>query len=194
MVVHADQDSLAARIAALPGRVAIGISGYAGAGKSTLTRALVDRLPGAIRLRGDDFLDPARSHRRSPDWDGVGRDRLREEVLRRHLRGDHPIRYRPFDWSRRQLGEPVTLPAGNVLVLDAIGIFHPDLRDLFSLTIWVEAAPEDALRRGMARDRTLGRRHDRLWTEVWAPNDAEFAAGFAPADRADLRYRAELDH
>ncbi|TDE97649.1 phosphoglycerate transporter [Occultella glacieicola] len=180
-------------MAALPGRATIGISGYAGAGKSTLTRALVGRIPGATRLRGDDFLDPARSHRRSPDWDGVGRDRLREEVLRPHLRGDRTIRYRPFDWSRREPGEPVTLPTGDVLVLDAIGIFHPDLLDLFSLTIWVEADPEDAVRRGMARDRALGRLHDRLWTEVWAPNDVEFAARFAPAGRAELRYRADLE-
>jgi uridine kinase len=193
VVAYADEDALAEQIAALPGRVAIGISGYAGAGKSTLTRALVDRLPGAIRLRGDDFLDPVRSHRRSPDWDGVGRDRLRDEVLRQHLRGDRTIRYRPFDWSRRELGRPVTLPAGDVLMLDAIGIFHPDLRELFSLRIWVDADPEDALRRGLARDRTLGRRHDRLWTEVWAPNDAEFAATFAPANQADARYRADLD-
>jgi uridine kinase len=59
----------------------IGVSGYGGSGKSTLARLLVEALPGAGRLRGDDFLDPVRSHRRSVDWDGVERKRLVSEVL-----------------------------------------------------------------------------------------------------------------
>ena len=49
------------------GRVAIGVSGYAGAGKSVLGRQLVDVVDDAVRLRGDDFLDPRRVHRRSSD-------------------------------------------------------------------------------------------------------------------------------
>jgi uridine kinase len=57
-------------------RLVVGVSGYAGSGKSTLTRALVSRIDGSARIRGDDFLDPERSHHRSRDWDGVDRVRL----------------------------------------------------------------------------------------------------------------------
>ncbi|MGH3474462.1 MAG: hypothetical protein ACRDOT_06040, partial [Aeromicrobium sp.] len=46
------------------GRVVVGISGYAGAGKSVLARQVVDLVDDAIRLPGDDFLDPSRVHRR----------------------------------------------------------------------------------------------------------------------------------
>ncbi|HWH97186.1 MAG TPA: phosphoglycerate transporter, partial [Pseudolysinimonas sp.] len=62
-------------------RLTVGISGYGGSGKSTLARALVDVVDDAVRVRGDDFLDPARSHRRSDDWDGVDRRRMADEVL-----------------------------------------------------------------------------------------------------------------
>jgi uridine kinase len=67
------------RIASHP--LVVGVSGFGGSGKSTLARGLVEALPGAVRMRGDDFLDPARSHKRSADWDGVERKRLVSEVL-----------------------------------------------------------------------------------------------------------------
>ncbi|WP_457099728.1 hypothetical protein [Microbacterium sp. P5_E9] len=61
--------------------IVVGVSGYGGAGKSTLARGLVELVPGSVRMRGDDFLDPVRSHQRSHDWDGVERTRLVREVL-----------------------------------------------------------------------------------------------------------------
>ena len=62
-------------------RIVVGISGFGGAGKSTLARRLVEALPGSARLRGDDFLEPGLVGERSDDWSAVERRRLREEVL-----------------------------------------------------------------------------------------------------------------
>lgn len=169
------------------GRVAVGISGYAGAGKSVLARQLVDLVDDAIRLPGDDFLDPPRVHRRSADWDGVDRRRMRTDALE-PFRAGRDIFVRPLDWSTGQLGEPTPLPRAAVLVLDAVGIFHPDLLPWFDLTVWVDAQPEVAQSRGSARDRAAGRQHDRLWADVWTPNDRDFEQRFAPADQADFRY------
>lgn len=163
----------------------VAVSGYGGAGKSTLSRSIAEDVAGAVRLRGDDFLDPSRSHRRSGDWDGVGRRRMRHEVVEPFLAG-HPVRYRPFDWSTRALGAPVDLPPGDLLVIDSIGIVHPDMVDLFALTIWVDVSQDDATRRGKSRDAALGRDHDRLWDEVWEPNDRDFDRRFDPRAAADL--------
>jgi len=168
------------------GRVAVGISGYAGAGKSVLARRVVDSVHGAARVRGDDFLDPARVHRRSSDWDGVDRERLRSEVLE-PFRAGNDIGIRQLDWETGQLGEPTPLPRASVLVIDAIGIFHPDLLPWFDLTVWVDTDLLVAQQRGMARDRAAGMDHDRHWTDVWTPNDQEFEQTFDPASRADLR-------
>lgn len=169
------------------GRVAVGISGFAGAGKSVLARRLVDVVDDAVRLPGDDFLDPLRVHRRSVDWDGVDRLRMRAEALE-PFRNGAPVNLRPLDWDTGQLGDPTPLPHAPVLVVDAVGIFHPELLPWFDLTVWVDADLQLAQSRGMARDRANGRNHDRLWTEVWTPNDREFEQTFAPADQADLRY------
>jgi len=180
-------DELAARLVRLPARSIVGVSGFCGAGKSTLSKTLVDHVPKVVRLRGDDFLDPLRSHRRSSDWDGVERLRMREEVLLPFAAGD-PVSCRPFDWSRRELGPATSLPAGELLLVDAIGIFHPDLSALFALRVWVDVGLSDALSRGIARDRRLGREHDALWREVWSPNEEDFFARFSPMDLVHFRY------
>ena len=169
------------------GHVVVGISGYAGAGKSVLARKLVDVVDDAVRLPGDDYLDPRRVHRRSADWDGVDRRRMRTEALE-PFRAGRDVLLRPLDWSTGQLGEPTPLPRTSVLIVDAIGIFHPELLPWFDLTVWVDVELEVAQSRGLERDRAAGRDHDRLWAGVWTPNDRDFEQTFAPADQADLRY------
>lgn len=165
--------------------VVVGISGYCGSGKSTLARSLVATLPDAVRVRGDDFLDPARSHRRSDDWDGVERTRLVDTVLEPFRQGC-PSTFRRYDWVRRELGPEETLPRAAVLVVDLIGLFHPEALPSLDETVWCDIDLETAARRGIARDRALGRDHSALWHDVWIPNERDFARRFAPRDSAGV--------
>lgn len=167
--------------------IVVGVSGFAGSGKSTLTRRLTASIEGSARVRGDDFLDPQRSHQRSSDWDGVDRLRLRREVLDPYRQG-RPGQFRRFDWGTRQLGPPEAIPDAQVLLVDAIGLFHPELDGVFDFTIWVDLDLSTATERGKARDRKLGRNHDRLWDEVWVPNDRDFALRFDPRATADCLF------
>jgi uridine kinase len=167
--------------------VIVAITGFGGAGKSTLSKALVEAVPDSVRLRGDDFLDPERSHRRSSDWDGVERVRMRTEVLEPFRRGD-PVSFRPYDWDAGELGPITSLPPASVLLVDAIGLLHPELDGCFDLTVWVDVDLETAGRQGRERDQRDGHDHDRLWAEVWTPNDRDFAEVFNPREQADLRF------
>jgi SAM-dependent methyltransferase len=165
--------------------IVVGISGYCGAVKSVLARQLEQALPGAVRVRGDDFLDPERSHRRSTDWDGVERQRLRETVLLPFRHGRRGT-FRRFDWSTRALGPPEPVPAGRILLVDLIGLLHPGILDALDLSIWCDADLETAAARGMERDSRLGRDHERLWRGVWMPNDRDFDRAFCPREAAAL--------
>ena len=165
--------------------IIVGVSGYGGSGKSTLTRRLAAFAPGIVRMRGDDFLDPRKSHLRSNDWDGVERHRLADEVLvpfQERRRSE----FRRFDWSRRALGDPEPVPTGDVLIVDLIGLLHPSMNDVLDLTVWCDVPLLIAQERGIARDARLGRDHRRLWHEVWTPNEIDFDANFAPRERADF--------
>lgn len=159
--------------------IVVGISGYCGSGKSTLARSVAGALPGTVRIRGDDFLDPERSHRRSIDWDGVDRARLTSSVLEPHRAG-RASTFQRFDWSVRALGPVEPLPTTDVVIVDLIGLFHPDAMPHIDVAVWCDVDLDTAARRGMARDRRLGRDHDRLWRDVWIPNERDFEARFAP--------------
>ncbi|RIJ53494.1 phosphoglycerate transporter [Clavibacter lycopersici] len=163
----------------------VGVSGYGGSGKSTLARHLAASLPGSVRLRGDDFLDPSRSHRRSSHWHGVDRLRLVDEVLD-PLRSGRPSAFRRYDWGRRQLGPFEPLPATDLLVVDLIGLLHPEARPWIDLAVWCDVDLATASARGMERDARLGREHAALWRDVWIPNERDFDAGFAPRQAADV--------
>jgi|SRR5690554_614208 len=169
--------------------IVIGVSGYCGSGKSTLVRSIVDSEPGMVRMRGDDFLDPSRSHHRSSDWDGVERRRLVREVLL-PFREEREAVFRRFDWTRRALGEPEPVPSGNAMLVDLIGLFHPEALPVLDLSIWVDVPLETAQERGMQRDETLGRDFSRLWRDVWIPNEIDFDRNFSPRTQADVLYRA----
>jgi uridine kinase len=171
-------------------RVVVGISGFGGSGKSTLARLLVETVASSARIRGDDFLDPDRSHQRSGDWDGVERLRLRGEVLDPFRAGRASV-FRRFDWSVRHLGAPELVPNTDVLIVDAVGLFHPELDGALDVQIWVDVDLGTATERGKARDRSLGRDHDQLWDTVWAPNDRDFMQRFRPDLSADILYRPE---
>jgi uridine kinase len=169
--------------------IVVGISGFGGSGKSTLARQLVDSIEGSARIRGDDFLDPARSHQRSADLDGVDRVRLRAEVLDPFRAGQQGF-FRRFDWSARQLGKSEPIPDARILVVDAIGLLHPELDGALDLTIWIDVDLDLATKRGKARDNKLGRSHEELWDEVWVPNERDFVARFDPRARADYLFES----
>jgi uridine kinase len=181
------------RVAAEADRpVVVGISGYCGAGKSTLARELTDLMPGAVRMRGDDFLDPVRSHQRSSNWDGVERERLVATVLEPFRAAEHGT-FQRYDWACRQLGAPEPVPQAEILIVDLIGLFHPEALPALDLRIWCEADLEVAAAQGRERDRELGRRHDRLWADIWIPNDRDFAARFDPRAQAHVLYSRDVE-
>lgn len=165
--------------------IVVGVSGFGGAGKSTLARALVSAIDGCARMRGDDFLDPYRSHARSSDWDGVDRARLVADVLVPFREGRSST-FRRWDWHAGALAAPEPVPAGSVMVVDLIGLLHPEALASLDLSVWCDVALDVAAARGMRRDRDAGSDHDALWRDVWVPNDRDFSARFAPRDVADV--------
>lgn len=169
----------------------VGISGYCGSGKSTLARQLINDLPGAVRMRGDDFLDPLRSHTRSTDWDGVERARLVRDVLL-PFQTSHTGSFRRYDWNRGELGEPEPLPLGDALIVDAIGLFHPDSLPALDLTVWMDVDLSTAVERGKERDRSLGRNHEQLWDDIWVPNEQAFDERYQPRRQARVLFPPTL--
>ncbi len=88
--------------------------------------------------------------------------------------------------NRFQRGTSSSFPKGDVVIVDLIGLLHPEIDDVLDLKIWCDVDLATATAWGKARDARFGRAHDRLWDEVWVPNEIDFVGRFDPRRRADV--------
>ncbi|HEX4518536.1 MAG TPA: AAA family ATPase [Gaiellaceae bacterium] len=164
--------------------VLVGIDGRGGSGKSTLASDLARMLQCALVVEFDDFYRT--SHERSQPGDEVGGDfdwrRLRAQLLEPLTTGTAG-RYRRYDWERDTLAEWHEVPAGGVVIVEGNYVTRPELRGYFDLKIWVEAAYEVRLRRGLERD---GEEARARWVEEWMPEEDRYVAAFHPAEHVDV--------
>lgn len=127
---------------------------------------------------------------RSSDWDGVERERMVSQVLL-PIREQRPSEFQRWDWDSGVLGGLEPLPSADVLVVDVIGLFHPEALPAIDLAVWCEVDLETATRRGMLRDEHDGHDHAALWRDVWEPNERDFDARFTPRDKAEYSFRTQ---
>jgi len=165
--------------------IIVAISGFGGAGKSTLAAALAEGVEHAEVVSTDDF-SLAQQRKRCPDWATIDRHRLVREVLD-PARSGSPISYHQYDWPNDRLGEPRAVRPAPLLLVEGIGLIHPDILSFFDLTVWIDCQLEIASERGRRRDRDIYKvDHDALWRDVWTPNDRDYFALFRPDRLADV--------
>lgn len=158
------------------------IDGPAGAGKTSLTAEIVAHLaPRTVAVvHLDDLYD---------GWDGLNSDLadyLSEEI-EPQLRDGDEITHRRYDWHRGGFGEPVVLPATDVVILEGVGAGHPVLSDVADLLVWVEADPAECRRRWFARDGAAMTRY----ADHWEREQSAHFARHRTRDRADVKVRTD---
>lgn len=173
------------KIAALPDRKLIGVSGFGGSGKSTFADEL-GHLLGAPVV-GVDSFQKNRADDEYSLWDIMDFSRLEREVLAPFAAGATTIRYGQFDWATNGISEVRELTDVHTLIVEGVGLFRPELMKYFSFTIWVDCPVEEAIARGKKRDRKVHQNpQDELWDGVWRKNDAEYYEAYRPDKAADL--------
>jgi len=151
----------------------VALDGPSGSGKTTLAGALAART-GAPVLHMDDIY---------PGWDGlaVAVGLVTTEVLDPLARGEHAA-YRRWKWDEERWGATVPVPTAATLILEGAGSSVLPAGHRVAVSVWVDAARDVRLARGIARDGESYRPHWERWA---AQEDALFAADGTRA-RADL--------
>jgi len=123
------------------------VDGPAGSGKTTLA----DLVVGEAERRGlstelihmDDVFE---------GWGGLAEagDRVRQWVVEPLAEG-RPGEYPRYDWHLETYAEHVVVAPAELVVIEGVGSASLTFHDRISVLVWVEAAEEVRLRRGLER-------------------------------------------
>lgn len=154
------------------GRVLVGIDGPDAAGKTTLAGRLSAALPGPVRrVSADDFLRP--SHER------YRRGELSPEGYYRDL----------FDLPALMLACRSADGRQETLVVDGVFLVRPELRSLWTLSVYVTVPEETTLQRALVRDVEFHGSPDeveRRYRERYLPGQALYRQEADPEGWADV--------
>lgn len=175
-------DDLALEIGRAPpalGKVRlVTVDGPSGSGKTTFARRLV----AALTAHGSGALVEIEALYEGWTLDGAWQ-RLHDSVLEPMAAGRpggfHPYDWVSFGWSR----DWATVAPSAVLVVEGCGSAPGAADHQTTLQIWIEAPPDVALARGMAREGIDLDRHLREWKRLEASHFVEQRT----RQRADLR-------
>lgn len=168
---------VAERVAAAPPTLGPGrlvcIDGPAGSGKTTLAAAVTEVAGGTTVVHCDELL---------AGWRGLPGLAASVEALVRPLAEGRSGRWTRWDWHADAWAETHTVEPGGLLVLEGVGSWSPAIAGLVGHLVWVEAASELRLARGIARD---GEHMRPQWEQWRLDEDALF-------ERLGTRARADL--
>jgi uridine kinase len=163
----------------------IAISGFGGAGKTTLARVLNTQLNNSATVSIDSFSNHA--WRRNADWDNFDRNRFAREILKPARAGNFPLTYSHEPWPGHVAAPVIKVSRVKYLIVEGCSIFHPDMLGYYDLTIWVDCPLQEATSRGMRRDRYIHKNEqDYYWQTIWMPNDRDFYYKYRPNKVADI--------
>ena len=139
----------------------LGVAGGSGAGKSTVVRRVIERMPGiSVRLLHHDsyyrgFPDLTVEERALINYDHP--DSLETPLLVEHLealiRGE-PVDVPKYDFSRhRRMDSVRRVEPAPVIIVDGILVLaEPELRELMDIRVYVETDPDMRFIRRLLRD------------------------------------------
>jgi uridine kinase len=187
--VAADAEALADMIASSAKQKVspfiVAIDGRSGVGKSTMARALAERLDACV-IEGDDFYaggielrsDSAKSRAAACiDW-------TRQQSLLEALAAGRPAHWRAFDWEAfdgRLRDEPTTLEPRPVVILEGVYAARPELADLLDLRVVLLVSDDVRLARLAAREGTIG-----PWERQWHEAEEFYFEAVMPPARFDI--------
>ena len=149
----------------------VAIDGRCASGKTTIATELARRLKAELIHMDDFFLRPEQrtQERLSTPGGNIDHERFLEEVLIPLCRGE-VVSYRPFSCATQALGEPISVPAASVILVEGSYACHPCLRDHYGLRIFLTVNPEEQMHRLRLRNGAYAE----VFRDRWIPLEESY--------------------
>lgn len=173
------------QILSLPRGSVVGISGFGGAGKSTLARRLTEET--SIPCVSVDEFFVREITDQTVAWDCIGFDEILNDLILPLKGGASALKYKTHVWGTGAvMGRTLAVPSGK-LIVEGIGLFRPGVVEHLDFKIWVECPQSVSTERGKTRDRVeYSQDHDALWDGLWKDLDNQYLEMFDPKQHADF--------
>ncbi len=158
----------------------IAVDGRGGAGKTTLSKHVLEKLDDFSVICGDDYFEPIEH---PIAWGGYNEERLLKDVIEPIKNGFRDVNYHPYDWSKGYPAEE-KIHINKGVLIDRCYSFSFKLD--FDLRIWVETPREITLNRGISRSSMPEIRAEKVWRELWKPLEDRYILEIKPQDIADM--------
>lgn len=164
----------------------IAIDGRCGAGKTTLSGVLGEKLHANVIHMDDFFLRP---EQRSPErfevpGGNVDYERFSEEVLL-PLKKHQPFSYRPFDCQKGGFMAPVLVSPKAVTIVEGAYACHPKLWEFYDLHIFLNIDPKVQMERIISRNGVKGAER---FQSLWIPLEEKYFEAYGIRERCELKY------
>lgn len=180
-------EDLLGKLRTLPKRSIIMISGFGGAGKSTLATEISKHLNCTIIPADDFFRDQPEYH----NWECYDYNRLIQSVLMPYIE-QKTIQYEAYNWVDPSQSLLTIQKDSDYLIVEGVGLFRPSIHSMVTYSIWVQCSIEVAHHRGKQRDKQIYQvDFDKLWDTIWKQNDLENYEFEQPIRYADYIYNNE---
>lgn len=172
------------KIPTVPAPFVISIEGGSGTGKTTVARALQERLCCQVIHTDDFFLPPElRSKQRlSQPGGNVHYERLNEQVAE-PLRCGKEIAYRVFSCHSMAYTETIRFPLPAVLIIEGVYSAHPAIQDILSFRLFLDADFDQRIKR-------IEQRGDKeklpRFLKEWIPMENRYFEFFSVRKNSDL--------
>lgn len=171
-------------------RVLLCLDGPCGSGKTTMARQLA-AITDAACVPMDDFYTPHAQktpERLSQPGGNADIERLLSEFLLPWREQGHGS-YRPYLCAADCFGDPVTVPASALTILEGSYSLHPAIARFADLSVFLTISEQEQLRRLLAREGEDGLA---AFQQRWIPLEKAYHAAFSLPDGQCLVVPAQL--
>lgn len=179
----------------------IGIDGLGGAGKSTISDALCQRLKGkdcpVTLLHIDDFIHPkaVRYNEQYAAWECYYHLQWRYDYLLNAviapLKQGLPLKTDIELYDKEHDSYHISkmdIPIGSIVIIEGIFLQRPELHGVFDYMIYIDIPEDVRLRRVLERDSYIGSREQirEKYAQRYFPAERRYLAACAPQENADF--------